>query len=191
MKKSLGARTYLYPNPALLVGSYDENEVPNIMTVAWGGIACSDPPALSVSIRKSRYTFDNITRRRAFTVNIPSVEYVGETHYCGVISGRDENKFETLGLTAVRSELADAPYVRECPVNLICGLLDVVEVGSHVMFIGEILDVLSEECFLTDKGQLSIGKIRPILYDYPGASYHAIGDLALEARKFDVNKYKK
>ncbi|UTB31857.1 MAG: flavin reductase family protein [Methanobacterium sp. ERen5] len=111
MKKSLGAKTIVYPTPVFIVGTYDENEEPDVMAAAWGGISCSNPPCVSISLQKHRYTLKNINERKAFTISIPSEEYVAEADFFGIVSGKDENKFKKTGLTPVKSELVDAPYV--------------------------------------------------------------------------------
>ena len=111
MKVSIGAKPFIQPNPVLVIGSYDQNDLPNIMTVAWGGICCSVPPCIAISPAKSSRTYKNIIATQAFTVNIPSVSFVAETDYVGIYSGNKENKFESFGLTPVRSKLVIAPYM--------------------------------------------------------------------------------
>ena len=116
MKKSIGAKTIIYPTPVLVVGTYDKAGKPNAMTASWGGICCSKPPAIAVSLRKATYTHGNIVQRKAFTINIPSENYVREADFFGIVSGKREDKFSSSGLTAVKSELVDAPYVEEFPL---------------------------------------------------------------------------
>ena len=108
MKKSIGAKTIVYPTPVFIVGSYGKGDSPNIMAVAWGGICCSKPPCVSVAIREATLTHGNIMRRKAFTISIPTVKYAKEADHCGIYSGRDEDKFKTCGLTAVKSDVVDA-----------------------------------------------------------------------------------
>src|ERR1035438_5631375 len=115
MKKSLGAKTLLFPTPVLMVGSYDQAGKPNLMTAAWGGICCSDPPCVAVSLRKSRHSYDSIVERKAFTVGIANEAKMTEADYVGIASGRNSDKFAVTGLTPVRSELVDAPYAAEFP----------------------------------------------------------------------------
>lgn len=180
MKKSIGAKTILYPNPVLLVGTYDDAGIPNLMTVSWGGICCSDPPCVAISVRSSRYSYRNILMNKAFTVNIPSDKFAKESDYCGIYSGRDENKFETQGLTPTKSELVNAPIVEEFPIALICKLKEIVEIGSHIQFIGEIVDIIADEELLNDKYMPIIEKVRPILYDYSSKAYYSVGDKVLD-----------
>ncbi|MGE5480897.1 MAG: flavin reductase family protein [Chloroflexota bacterium] len=176
MKKSLGARTLAYCLPVYIVGSYGEEDKPNLMNAAWGGMCCSKPPLIAVSLQRVRQSYDNIINRQAFTINIPSVKYVKEADYVGVYSGRDENKFESLGLTPMKSESVDAPYVLEFPVSLHCELFQTVELGSHVQFIGEIKDVLIDDDCLDRAGSPDISLIDPFIYDNGSRAYHKIGD---------------
>ena len=136
MKHSLGARTLLFPTPVLMVGTYDQAGKPNLMNAAWGGICCSQPPCIAVSLRKATYSHSCITERKAFTVGIACESRMVEADYVGIASGRDVDKFAATGMTPVRSELVDAPYAAEFPVVLECRLLHVVEIGLHTQFIG-------------------------------------------------------
>ena len=111
MKKSLGAKTLLYPTPVLVVGTYDKAGTPNAAVVAWGGICCSTPPCVAISLRKATYSYGNIVERKAFTISIPSESHARDADYFGMASGRNGNKFVATGLTPIKSELVDAPYV--------------------------------------------------------------------------------
>ncbi len=175
MKLSLGAQTLVYPMPAFLIGTYDAGGKPNIMTAAWGGICCSEPPLLAVSVRKPRWTYEAVVQRKAFTISIPPVRLAAETDYAGIISGRRADKFERLGLTPVRSDLVDAPYVAECPVTLELTLRHSLDLGSHMQFIGEIRDVKVDEACLDDAGKPDLAKIDPLIYDGGGRAYAAVG----------------
>jgi len=158
------------------VGSYDAKDQPNIMTIAWGGICCSSPPAVTISLRKATYTYGNIMERKAYTINIPSIEHVREADYVGMASGKRENKFETTGLTAVKSDLVDAPYVNEFPMILECKVIHTHESGLHTQFIGEIHDVKIDQSALNDKGQPNMNKIAPFVYANEIQTYHKIGE---------------
>ena len=157
MKKSIGAKTVVYPTPVFVVGTYDSEGKPNAMTAAWGGICCSRPPCVAVSLRKATYSYSNIVTREAFTVSIPSEKYVKEADYFGTVSGRNQDKFATTGLTPVRSKLIDAPYVDEFPFVLECKLLHTIEIGLHTQFIGEIVNIMAEESVLDERGLLGSG----------------------------------
>ncbi len=175
MKKSLGAKTLVFPTPAWVVGSYDREGKPNVMTAAWGGICCSKPPCVAVSLRKATYTFGNIVERKAFTVSVPSEAHCRETDYIGIVSGKKVDKFAATGLTPVRSEIVDAPYVGEFPLVLECRLHQSVEIGLHTQFIGEILDVKADESVLGEEGLPDIEKVKPIVYAPEIRTYHGLG----------------
>ena len=188
MKRSLGARTLLFPTPVLMVGTYDHDGKPNLMNAAWGGICCSQPPCVAVSLRKATYSHAAIVERKAFTVGIACETRMAEADYVGITSGRDVDKFSTSGLTPVRSDLVDAPSAAEFPVVLECRLLHTIEIGLHTQFIGEIVDVKAESDVLGEDGQPDIMKIRPLIYDTAQKGYHGVGPLLGKA--FSVGKTK-
>jgi flavin reductase (DIM6/NTAB) family NADH-FMN oxidoreductase RutF len=175
VKRSISAKTIVYPTPAFVVGTYDQAGKPNVMTAAWGGICCSRPPCVAVSLRKATYTHGNIVAQEAFTVNVPSEDYVRETDYFGIVSGRTEEKFSVSGLTPVKSDLVNAPYVAEFPLALECRLLHTVEIGLHTQFIGEIVGIKADESVLAEGETLSIEKVRPILYAPDDRAYYGLG----------------
>lgn len=177
MKKTLGAKTLLYPTPVCVVGTYDREGLANVMTAAWAGICCSSPPCIAVSLRKATYTYGNIMERKAFTVSLPSEDYVKQADYFGMASGRDEDKLSRARLTAVKGDLVDAPFVKEFPLALECRLLHTVEIGLHTEFVGEILDVKADEECLGPDGLPDIEKIRPIMFSPEGRRYHGVGRL--------------
>ncbi|HXY54272.1 MAG TPA: flavin reductase family protein [Nitrospirota bacterium] len=176
MKKSLGAKTLAQPAPVWVVGSYDAQGKPNIMTIAWGGICCSQPPCVTVSLRKATYTYGSIKERRAYTVNIPSAAMVKEVDYIGTVSGRNIDKFAVTKLTPVRSELVDAPYIKEFPVVIECRVLHTLEIGLHTQFIGEIADIKAEESALGEKGLVDILMVRPLIFDAGQGAYYGVGE---------------
>jgi flavin reductase (DIM6/NTAB) family NADH-FMN oxidoreductase RutF len=175
MKKSLGAKTILYPTPVLLVGTYDAAGRPNIMTAAWGGICCSSPPCVAVSLRKATYTYGNIVQQGGFTINIPSDKYAVQADYCGMVSGKKADKFAETGLTPVRSALVNAPYIEELPLVLECKLVHQIELGLHTIFVGEILDVKANEDVLDDKGVPDVEKLKPFFYAPEANAYYGTG----------------
>ena len=177
MKKSLGAKTVMYPTPVLVVGSYDADGQANAMTAAWGGIACSKPPCVSVSLRAATASHGNIMAREAFTISLPGTRNAAQADYFGLVSGRDHDKFADLGVTAVRSDLVDAPYVAEFPLVLECSVVAVHELGLHTQFIGEILDVKADESVLTFEGRIDLGRLRPILFAIDPGCYFGVGEL--------------
>jgi len=186
MKMSIGAKTVVYPTPSFVVATYDKDGRPNAMTAAWGGICCSRPPSVAISLRKATYTYGNIVERKAFTINVPSEDHVKETDYFGIASGEDEDKFSVSGLTAVRSTLVDAPYIEEFPFVLECRLLHTLEIGLHTQFVGEIVDIKAEPSVLADDGRLDIEKVRPILYAPENQAYYGVG--ACLGKAFSIGK---
>ena len=181
MKTSLGARTLLYPTPVLVVGTYDAEGKPNVMTAAWGGICCSQPPCVAVSLRKATYTYGNILARKAFTLSIPSEQHVKEADYFGLVSGRKVDKFAMTRLTPVRSELVDAPYVKEFPMVVECRLFRTLELGLHTQFVGEVLDVKVDEAALGGPSMADIKKVKPLVFTPDAQSYYGIGELVGQA----------
>ncbi len=175
MKVSLGAKSLVFPAPVWVVGTYDKDGKPNVMTAAWGGICCSKPPCVAVSLRKAAYTYGNIVERKAFTISVPSEEYAKETDYFGLASGRDSDKFAATGLTPAKSELVDAPYVKEFLLTLECRLLHTIEIGLHTQFIGEIIDVKADESVMGEDGLPDVEKIRPFAFDPARRLYFRVG----------------
>jgi len=186
MKKSLGARTIVYPAPVFVVGTYDREGKPNVMTAAWGGICCSRPPCVSVSLRKATYSYGNITERKAFTINIPSEAHARVADYFGIASGKEEAKLAAVGLNPVKSDLVDAPYIQEFLLVLECTLIHTIEIGLHTQFIGEIKDVKADASVLDESGIPDITKIKPILYAPEIRAYHGVGEFIGKA--FSIGK---
>ena len=186
MKQSLGARTLLFPAPVLLIGTYDQQGKPNLMNAAWGGICCSQPPCIAVSLRKATYTYAALNERQAFTVSIPAQAQMREADYLGIVSGRDTDKFATAGLTPVKSELVDAPYAAQFPFVLECRLLHTLEIGLHTQFVGEILDVKADQEVLAADGLPDILKLQPLVFDTAHRGYHGVGPCLGQA--FSVGK---
>lgn len=187
MKKSLGAHPIIQPNVVLVVGSYDDTDQPNLMTVAWGGICCSVPPCIAITPAIRTKTYENIMHTGAFTVNIPAVSHVRVADYVGIYKGKKENKFEALKLTAIKSDLVNAPYVGEFPLVLECKVIESIKLGEHAQqFIGEILDVKADEEVLNNDGLPDIAKVRPIVYDDVGQNYFSVGPHL--AKAFSIGK---
>jgi len=193
MKKSIGAKTIIYPTPVLIVGTYDAAGKPNVMTVAWGGICCSSPPCIAISLRKATYTYGNIVQSGAFTISIPSERHAPYADYFGMVSGKKTDKFEASGLTPVKSTLVNAPYIKEFPLVLECKVIHQIEIGLHIQFIGEILDVKAEGDVLDKKGKLDIEKVRPFFYVPESNTYYRMGEYLGEAFSIgqDVKKKSK
>lgn len=186
MKRSLGAKPVVYPAPVFVIGTYDREGRPNAMTVAWGGICCSKPPCIGISLREATYTYDNVLERRAFTVNIPSERYVKDVDYLGIYSGRNIDKFAETGLTPVKGTVVDAPYIEEFPFILECSLVKTVELGLHTLFIGEIKDIKADESVIVKENIIDAEKVRPIVYAPELRKYFQIGDFL--GRSFSIGK---
>jgi flavin reductase (DIM6/NTAB) family NADH-FMN oxidoreductase RutF len=186
MKKSLGAKSLVFTTPAWIIGSYDKDGKPNAAAVAWGGIVCSRPPCVGISLRKATYSYWNIMDKKAFTVNVAPEKYVKEADYFGVVSGKDEDKFARTKLTPVKSKLVDAPYIEEFPMILECKVINTIEIGLHTQFIGEILDVKADENMLGENGLPDIEKIKPMVYSHEIYAYHGIGKYL--GRAFSIGK---
>jgi flavin reductase (DIM6/NTAB) family NADH-FMN oxidoreductase RutF len=176
MKKSLGAKTLIYPTPVLVVGTYDKAGKPNVMTASWGGICCSQPPCVAVALRKATYSHGNLLDRKAFTINIPSEKHVNEADYFGLVSGRNTDKFAATKLTALKSKLVDAPYVKEFPLVLECKLVHVAELGLHTQFIGEVIDVKADDEILGSDGAIDVKKLKPLVFTPDTQDYYGVGD---------------
>lgn len=177
MKLDLPAQSILLPSPVLVIGTYDSAGRPNIMTAAWGGIASSTPPCISVSLREATLSYHNIIQSQAFTVNIPSEKFVAEADFVGMVSGKTCDKFGDTGLTAEKSKLVNAPIVKEFPYTLECNLVKQVDLGGHTMFIGEIVGMVADNEVLNPHQLPDIEKVRPILWGSFGSmAYYGIGD---------------
>ncbi len=175
MKKSLGSKTLVYPTPVWCVGSYDKEGKSNIMTIAWGGICCSKPACVTISLRKATYTYKNIMDRKAYTINVPSEKYAKEVDYFGMVSGRKADKFAATGFTPAQSEHVDAPYIEEFPMILECKVIHTHEIGLHTQFIGEIMDVKVDDSVLGENGIPDVGKVKPIIYTPEIQGYLGVG----------------
>lgn len=181
MKISLGAKTLAFPTPTWVIGTYDAAGKANGATIAWGGICCSDPPAMAVSLRPSRHTHAAIMNTRAFTVNIPAQSQASLADYFGIVSGKDVDKFAATGLTPERSQLVNAPFIAEFPVVIECTLLQTVELGLHTQFIGEIKDIKADASVLGLDGKLDIQKTGLVVFAPHTRTYHGLGPLLGEA----------
>jgi len=185
-KRNIGAFTGLYPTPFVLCGTYDAEGRANLAALAWAGVCCSAPPALQISLRKSRHTYGSIVSRRAFTVNIPRADDARVADYCGLVSGRTHDKFAEAGLTPVRGEFADAPMVDEFPVCIECRLLHLLEIGSHDLFVGEILACWVRGSCLEPDGSVNPLRVSPIAFAPGDGRYYELGGSV--GRAFDIGK---
>lgn len=176
-KESLGQKTWVIPTPVWVIGSYDREGKPNVMTSSWVGISCSKPASLMTCLREATYTHGNIMERKAFTVNIASESFARQVVYVGRVSGRDVDKFKETGFTPIKSSHVDAPYVKEFPLVIECRLRQTVELGLHTMFIGEIMDIKADPSILNDEGVPDIEKLKPIVFTPGSSKFYGIGEL--------------
>jgi flavin reductase (DIM6/NTAB) family NADH-FMN oxidoreductase RutF len=173
-KISLGARTMLYPYPAVLVGSNVDGK-PNFSTYAWCGIANSQPPMLSIAFQHKRHALKGVKQTGTFSVNISSVDMVQKTDYCGVVSGSEVDKMAKCQFKVFYGKLGNAPLIDECPVNLECRVVHILNLGSHELVIGEIIEVHTTDTCLTD-GRPDINKIKPLIWGgFPDNQYYEFG----------------
>ncbi|MCR5489043.1 MAG: flavin reductase family protein [Saccharofermentans sp.] len=176
-KSPVGISTILNPVPVVMVSSAgkDPGTRPNIMTVAWAGTVNSEPPMVSVSIRKSRYSHKLISETGEFVINLVSKSLCKPCDYCGVRSGADEDKFAKCGLTPVKAEGLEYAYaIKEAPVSISCKVKSVTELGSHDMFIGEIVAVTADSYLLDDKGRLCLDNAKLVAYNH--GEYFLLGE---------------
>ena len=165
--------TLLNPVPVVMVTCADTAGKPNIITVAWAGTVNSEPPMVSISVRKERYSHKLIKEKGQFAINLATLKLVNATDLCGVKSGRDVDKFQMAGLTAKKASVIDVPVIEESPVVLECVVKKVLELGSHDMFIAEVVAVQAEESLLNEKGKLVLEKAGLICYSH--GKYWALG----------------
>ncbi len=181
-KVPLGPRPLVYPMPAFLVGANVDGS-PNYMAVAWGGIACSNPPMLTIALQHRRHTYKGIKVNGTFSVNIPSEEQVTETDYCGIVSGAKADKNKVCAFKTFYGKLENAPMIEQCPVNLECKTTHILTMGSHALIIGEIVEVYVDGDCLTD-GKPDVDKIKPFIYsEGVAAQYRALGETMAPAFK--------
>ena len=175
MKQNLGAKNCLYPLPTTLVGTHVDGR-PNYIAIAHVGVMALRH--ISVSMNKRHYSNAGIVENECFSVNIPSVDLLRETDYCGLVSGADVDKSALF--TTFYGELAAAPMIAECAVNMECQLVRTLDFETHDVFVGRVVQTYCEERFLTD-GKLDLGTVQPILFAMPDRSYWSIGERAGQA----------
>jgi len=166
--------TELYPVPAVMVTCVSKEGKPNIITLAWVGTVCSEPPMVSISIRPSRYSHGLIEESGEFVVNIPTADLVRQTDMCGVISGRTHDKFEAAGLTAEPARLVRPPLIKECPVNLECKVKHALDLGTHDMYVGEIVAVHADEAVLGPDGSVDAASTKALAF--AASEYWSLGE---------------
>lgn len=178
------AGNMLYPLPVVLV-SVADGETQNILTVAWAGTVCTNPPMVSISVRPERYSYEMIKKSGEFVLNLTTKELVYSADYCGVKSGRDVDKFRELKLTALPAEQVKAPLIEQSPVNIECRVVQIQNLGSHDLFLAEVLAVHADEKYLDEKGRFDLSKADPVVYSH-GTYYNLkepLGTFGYSVRK--------
>lgn len=168
-KKTLSPQTILAPVPSALVSCAGKDGGSNIITVAWIGVVNSFPPMLSVSIRPAPLSHALIKETGEFVANIPTADMVEIADGCGMVSGREMDKFDHYGLTAKRGTLEHAPYIEECPLNVECRVKQTLNLGSHDLFLAEVVNILVDEAMLNEKGYYDPGDFK--LLGFSGRHY--------------------
>lgn len=175
MKSVWRPGTLIYPLPAVLVGCGSSPEDYNLITVAWVGTICSDPAMCYISVRPERHSYNLIKQNMEFTLNLTSVDMARATDWCGVRSGRDFNKFEETGLTPLKGTCVTAPYIEEAPLSIECRVKEILALGSHDMFISEVLAVLADERFINPQtGAFEMDKANLLAYAH--GNYYELGN---------------
>lgn len=163
----------VYPLPAVMVSVTDGNGNDNIITVAWVGTVCTNPAMVSISVRPERYSYDMIRSTGEFVINLTTEKLAYATDYCGVRSGREIDKFKEMKLTKEKASFVKAPMIMEAPVNIECKVKSVEELGSHHMFLAEVLAVHADECYMDETGKFDLNRARPLVYSH--GEYYSIG----------------
>lgn len=165
-KQSWKPGNMLYPLPVVMVSAADKEGRDDIITVAWAGTVCTNPPMVSISIRPERYSYHMIRETGEFVINLTTEELAFATDYCGVKSGRDVDKFKETGLTREKAEKVKAPMIAEAPVSIECKVKEIWELGSHHMFIAQVAAVHADEKYMDEKNRFDLNRARPIVYSH-------------------------
>jgi len=173
-KQSFKPGNMLYPLPVVMVSVADKAGNFNIVTVAWAGTVCSSPPMVSISVRPERYSHHMIRETGEFVINLTTKALAFATDYCGVKSGRDMDKFKETGLTPIPAEFVTAPMIGESPVNIECRVKEVKHLGSHDMFLAEVVAVHADEKYMDEKKRFDLMKAEPIVYSH--GAYFTCGE---------------
>jgi flavin reductase (DIM6/NTAB) family NADH-FMN oxidoreductase RutF len=172
-KLALKPGNYLYPLPPVLL-TCGPLERPNIITLAWAGTLCSEPPILGVSIRPSRHSHGLVRQAGAFAVNVPTAAMTAAVDWCGNVSGRTEDKFAAMKLTPAPARMIPTAVIQECPVNIECEVIQTVHLGSHDLFLGRVVAVTADEALLDARGDIDLSRAKPLAYG--SHAYWALGD---------------
>ena len=175
-KQSWKPGTLIYPLPAVLVTTGATPEEYNMLTIAWTGTICTDPPMCYISVRKERHSYNIIRRTGEFCINLTTEDMAHATDWCGVRSGRNEDKWKATGLTPMTNPHVSAPIIAESPLSICCRVREVKELGSHDMFIADVVGVEADDRFIDpETGKFSLDKANPIVYSH--GEYYSLGKL--------------
>ncbi len=166
MKETWKPGNMLYPLPAVMVSVTDGQGNDNIITVAWTGTICTNPPMVYISVRPSRYSYEMLKKTGEFVINLTTEELAFATDYCGVRSGRDVDKFKEAHLTKEPAQFVKAPMIKESPVSIECRVTEVKELGSHHMFLAEVLAVHVQQEYIDKNNKFQLNKAKPIVYSH-------------------------
>lgn len=164
----------VYPLPVVMISCQEENQNPNIITVAWTGTICTNPAMVYISVRPERFSYGIISRTKEFVINLTTKQLVKAVDYCGVKSGRDVDKFKEMKLTPIKGTEVLAPLIEECPVNIECKVTDIIRLGSHDMFVAKVVAVHADEKYLNKAGKFELTKAEPIVYSH--GEYYELGE---------------
>jgi flavin reductase (DIM6/NTAB) family NADH-FMN oxidoreductase RutF len=164
----------LYPLPVVMVSLADRDGRPNIITLAWVGTVCTNPPMVSISVRPERYSYPILKETGEFVINLTTKELAFATDYCGVKSGRDVDKFKEMGLTPIPASEVKVPMIKESPVNIECKVRQILPLGSHDMFLADVVAVHADEKYMDEKHKFHLEQAEPIIYSH--GTYFACGE---------------
>lgn len=167
------AGNMVYPLPAVLVTVADKEGNDNVLTIAWTGTVCTDPAMVYISVRPSRHSYKALKETKEFVINLTTEKLAFATDYCGVKSGRDEDKFEKMKLTKERAQHVKACLIKESPVNIECEVVDIIPCGTHDMFLAKVLCVHADKEYMDEKGKFDLDKARPLVYSH--GQYYTTG----------------
>lgn len=173
-KRQFKPGNMLYPVPAVLVTVADREGNSNIFTVAWAGTICTNPPMLSISVRPERHSYHMMKETGEFVVNLTTESMAWATDYCGVRSGRDVDKWKETGLTPEKANVVNVPVIKESPVNIECRVVKVEELGSHHMFIADVVAVDVDEAYMDEKDTFHLSMAKPLAYSH--GRYYGMGE---------------
>jgi flavin reductase (DIM6/NTAB) family NADH-FMN oxidoreductase RutF len=178
-KKKFGPQPMVWPHPTVLVGANVDGK-PDFAAVAWTGVAAHNPPTITIGLQPQRYSLKGIYQNHTFSVNVPSVDLVKETDYCGLVSGKDTDKVNDCKFKVFYGDLKTAPLIEQCPINMECEVLHILNLGSHHLVVGKVVETYFSEDCLTESFP-DIAKVKPFIFGY--RKYHVIGEGFADAFK--------